>query len=331
MFCIGLRISAYNYISWGCMGMPVLRLFIWHHFWWSGVPWFGWWICFRLFCEGRPVRACRTTPNTMTSPFFILSYVFHAFGVTAFLFQAAGVSMMSWVVSVSTISGRGGLSAQMGCQLLLGWPTGLWRVEKSTRLESRAQKVPKAGDFPFQPWGMRFCFEVIEYRPDLNLIFQPLQLTSLRLGTWVNSCCFSWRKLPWSWRAVGSWLCCCCRCSWADMTLWGVGCRVPACPRPMYLSCSFGPGFRWPATAFRRKLEWWLSRLWWWLGPSLPAQLIRSTNLIACADWLGKLSCRWKPIMRRQRCRKMRHITMTSLIHNLSQNLPRSEMISFKL
>ena len=66
------------------------------------------------------------------------------------------------------------------------------------------------------------------------------------------------------------------------------------------------PGFRWPATAFSRKLEWWWSRLSWWLGPSLPARLIRSTNSIVCADWLEKLSCRWKQAMQRRRCWKIR-------------------------
>ena len=43
---------------------------------------------------------------------------------------------------------------------------------------------------------------------DLFLVFL------LRLGTSVSSCCSLWLKLPWSWIAVGSWLCCCCRCSW---------------------------------------------------------------------------------------------------------------------
>ena len=64
------------------MGMPVLRLFkfIWHHFWGSGVPWFGWRICLRFgwFCEGRPVARlpdCTEDSDFFTFFIFFLWYI----------------------------------------------------------------------------------------------------------------------------------------------------------------------------------------------------------------------------------------------------------------
>ena len=81
--------------------------------------------------------------------------------------------------------------------------------------QHRSQKVHER--FPTPTWRYEVLFRGHWVSTWPELIFQRLQLTSLRLGTWVSSYCFSWLKLPWSWRAVGSWLCCCCRCSWAEM------------------------------------------------------------------------------------------------------------------
>ena len=168
---------------------------------------------------------------------------------------------------------------------------------------------------------------ILVYRHDhtvpyimVGLLHMDLSSRSARLGTSVSWCCSLWLKLPWSWIAVGCWLCCCCRCSWeAKMVRWSWKQMVmmdvfrAVEPHDFHVQnkschvdpCSSRPGFQWPATAFSRKLEWWWSRLSWWLGPSLPARRIRSTNSIVCADWLGKLSCRWKQAMQRRRCWKM--------------------------
>ena len=63
---------------------------------------------------------------------------------------------------------------------------------------------------------------ILAYRHDeptvpyimVGFLQMDLSSRSVRLGTLVSWCCSLWLKLPWSWIAVGCWLCCCCRCSW---------------------------------------------------------------------------------------------------------------------
>ena len=62
---------------------------------------------------------------------------------------------------------------------------------------------------------------ILVYRHDhtvpyimVGFLHMDLSSRSVRLGTSVSWCCSLWLKLPWSWIAVGCWLCCCCRCSW---------------------------------------------------------------------------------------------------------------------
>ena len=121
---------------------------------------------------------------------------FH-FGVTALVFQAAGVSITIWVGTVSSISGRGGLSAQIGCQLLLGWDPNFvamltQHVCEGLRkaLESRAQQVPKA-------WGIS----------DSNLEVWGFVSRSLSIGpawTWFSNRCnwLRWGLAPKSTHAA---------------------------------------------------------------------------------------------------------------------------------
>ena len=74
-------------------------------------------------------------------------------------------------------------------------------------------------------WHMIFTslspVSILVYRHDhtvpyimVGFLHMDLSSRSVRLGTSVSWCCSLWLKLPWSWIAVGCWLCCCCRCSW---------------------------------------------------------------------------------------------------------------------
>ena len=183
------------------------------------------------------------------------------------LLQVASVSMTIGMVTVRSILGRDGSSAQMGWRLLLGWEQNFG-----------AQKIPNHARFVMRSHGClwRLWLSTLRYTefllafaavskgrhftylndPDIHIrwydmiwlwydmiwydmIWYDVICTSLcnvsawsvsyqhgflhmdlflafllRLGTSVSWCCSLWLKLPWSWIAVGSWLCCCCRCSW---------------------------------------------------------------------------------------------------------------------
>ena len=69
-------------------------------------------------------------------------------------------------------------------------------------------------------WYLHLCVHLSVSAWSYRTVYQhgwfssDLSSRSVRLGTSVSWCCSLWLKLPWSWIAVGCWLCCCCRCSW---------------------------------------------------------------------------------------------------------------------